>query len=181
MVVTVSLDSSFDLLCLGEDGVAHGIIETQVNTVISSIDCLPLLEKVLRNKIGHSVKRVIYMDGFKKPDFLGFDSNIETLALSELEQEGKRALKEGTVRPLFQANPDHLMIIMYTSGTTGTPKAAIMTHRQFASALQALFILVQDVIEEAPYHRYISYLPMAHVLELTVESFFFLGKLIIKN
>lgn len=151
-------------------------METQVSTVISSVDCLPLVQKVLKRD-GHAVRRVIYIDGYKKADLDEFDEKIETCALSELEQMGKRALKNGTVRPLYRATADHLMIIMYTSGTTGTPKAALMTHRQFASAVQALYVLVQDVIQEAPNHCYISYLPMAHVLELTVESFFFLGKL----
>ena len=149
-------------------------METQVSTVIASIDCLPLVEKVLKRQ-GHSVRRVIYIDGYKRPDLTGFGENIETVALSELEQLGKKAVKEGTARPLFRANPNHLMIIMYTSGTTGTPKAALMTHRQFTSAVQALYPLVEEAISTAPTHTYISYLPMAHVLELTVESFFFLG------
>ena len=99
-------------------------METQVSTVIASIDCLPLIEKVLKRE-GHSVRRVIYIDGYRKPDLGGFDESIETVALSELEQLGKKALKEGTVRPLYRADPQHLMIIMYTSGTTGVPKVRI--------------------------------------------------------
>ena len=94
---------------------AHGIIETQVNTVISSIDCLPLLEKVLKRE-GHAVRRLIYIDGYAKPDLTGFDDDIEMHALSELEQEGKKAMKEGIIRPLFGAPPEHPMLIMFTSG-----------------------------------------------------------------
>ncbi|KAI2808186.1 Long-chain-fatty-acid--CoA ligase 4 [Blomia tropicalis] len=134
---------------LGLDGICHGIMETQASTVIASIDCLPLLEKVLERE-GHSVKRLIYIDGYNKPNLDRIDPSIETYSLSNLEEEGKRAVQDGIVRPLFKADPDHLMLIMYTSGTT-------------------------DIIDEAPIHRYISYLPMAHVLELTVESFFFFG------
>lgn len=149
-------------------------METQASTVIASIDCLPLLEKVLERE-GHSVKRLIYIDGYNKPNLDRIDPSIETYSLSNLEEEGKRAVQDGIVRPLFKADPEHLMLIMYTSGTTGIPKGVMFTHRQFVSSLQALFVLVQDIIDEAPIHRYISYLPMAHVLELTVESFFFFG------
>lgn len=180
---------------LGVDGVAHGILETQVSTVIASIDCLPLLEKVLRAHAGrHSVRRLIYIDGHQTPDLAGFDlnsssaaedeaaataaaneSSVETMALSELEALGKKAIAAGTVRPLFRATPQHLMMIMYTSGTTGTPKAALMTHEQFTTSIKSLYPLVEEAISTAPTHTYISYLPMAHVLELTVESFFYFG------
>lgn len=99
---------------------AHGILETQVSTVFASIDCLPLLEKVLKRD-GHSVRQVIYIDGYRKPDLGGFGDNIDTVALSELEQIGKKALKDGTARPLHRASVDDLMIIMYTSGSVPLP------------------------------------------------------------
>ena len=70
------------------------------------------------------------------------------------------------------------MIIMYTSGTTGTPKAAIATHRQLTDgSAKAIPVLVKDTISEAPDHTYLAYLPLAHVLELTIELFLFYGEL----
>lgn len=163
-----------------------------MSTVIASIDCLPLVEKVLRANAGrHAVRRLIYIDGHQTPDLARFDdlnstaseddvspssAAVETLALSELEALGKKTISAGTSRPLFRATPQHLMMIMYTSGTTGTPKAALMTHEQFTTSIKSLYPLVEEAISTAPQHCYISYLPMAHVLELTVESFFYFGK-----
>lgn len=145
--------------------------------MICSMDGLPLLKQVLSRE-GHKVKRIVYIDSFKKPVLDGFDTSMEILSLSELEECGKKVIQAGDSKEHFVPTPDSLMIIMYTSGTTGTPKAALMTHRQFVASLKALFILVEDLIDQAPEHCYISYLPMAHVLELTVEFFFFVGRLI---
>lgn len=150
-------------------------METEVRTVITSPDCVPLLKRVL-NLYPTKVQRIIYIDGFKKLDFSGFSEAIEVLPLSELEKIGRKLIQANQERPYFSATPDHLMCIMYTSGTTGTPKGALMTHRQFLGSMRALFILVQELIDTAPDHTYIAYLPMAHVLELTVQLFLFFGK-----
>lgn len=102
-----------------------------MSTVIASIDCLPLVEKVLRsNASRHAVRRLIYIDGHQMPDLARFDdlnsissqddgsvvtTSVETLPLSELEALGRKAIAAGTSRPLFRATPHHLMMIMYTS------------------------------------------------------------------
>lgn len=161
---------------LGIDGIAHGIEETEVETVITSFDGIPLLKQVLSSK-PNSVKRIIFIDGFNDPDLDGFNSELDILPLSELQQIGKQVIADDKSVEFAIPGPDHVLIIMYTSGTTGTPKAAIMTQKQFIGAFNAIFVLVEPVLETAPYHRYIAYLPMAHVLELTVEFFLFLGKI----
>jgi len=160
---------------LGLDGVHHGITETQVETVIASIDCMPLLGRALA-KGGHSVKRIIYFDDYRSPSLTQFGSSYVITSLSELESNGRTRIAAGrTTGELYRASPEHLMLIMYTSGTTGTPKAALLNHRQFAASMRALYVLVTKVITTAPDQTYIAYLPMAHVLELTVELFLYFG------
>ena len=66
-------------------------------------------------------------------------------------------------------------MIMYTSGTTGTPKAVILQNRQLNGALKALTSNVNDLADEAYRHVYASFLPLAHIMGLTFELFLFTG------
>ena len=63
---------------------------------------------------------------------------------------------------LEEPTPSSVYIFSYTSGTTGDPKAVILTHGNFVAAVSGTLICV-DGIDET--HRYISYLPLAHSLE----------------
>lgn len=57
--------------------------------------------------------------------------------------------------------PNDIYCFSYTSGTTGTPKGAMITHNNVCSALSC----TKFVCEFYDTDVYISYLPMAHVLE----------------
>ncbi|MEV2276585.1 AMP-binding protein [Nocardiopsis sp. NPDC049922] len=57
--------------------------------------------------------------------------------------------------------PDHLLTVMYTSGTTGDPKGVAVTHRCVLANATAL-----DGIVDTPEHAaHICYLPLAHIAE----------------
>jgi long-chain acyl-CoA synthetase len=61
-----------------------------------------------------------------------------------------------------QLSPDALAFIVYTSGTTGHPKGALVTHGRHLAA-------VANIVEHYPLlaqkeHRTIGYLPLSHVL-----------------
>lgn len=63
-----------------------------------------------------------------------------------------------------QLDEENLAVILYTSGTTGNPKGAMLTHRNIASnavACNALF-------DMTPADRVITVLPMFHVFCMTV-------------
>jgi long-chain acyl-CoA synthetase len=51
--------------------------------------------------------------------------------------------------------------LLYTSGTTGTPKGVIITHANVAAEQTA----VQAVGNARPHTRWVSYLPLAHIAE----------------
>ncbi|KAH9425971.1 Long-chain-fatty-acid--CoA ligase 4 [Dermatophagoides pteronyssinus] len=50
-----------------------------------------------------------------------------------------------------------------------------MTQRQFLGLEYVHICSNRHIMHEAPFHTYVSYLPMAHVLELTLELFFCFG------
>lgn len=160
----------------GLDGVAHGVTDTQVSTVLASTECLPLLRKVI-NLNATQIKTIIYFDSYTEPDLSGFSDAIEILPLSQVEKLGLSLASQGKklVKPVPDA--EALAFVMYTSGTTGTPKAALITHRQFLASIRALYILIEDILDTAPDQCYIAFLPMAHILELTIEIFFVVGRL----
>lgn len=61
-------------------------------------------------------------------------------------------------------NADSVYTFSYTSGTTGMPKGAMLTHRNFVSNLGAMERF-DGVFKFKNDDVYISYLPLAHVLE----------------
>ena len=56
--------------------------------------------------------------------------------------------------------------ICYTSGTTGLPKGAMITNRNFIAALMGT---IQQELRPEAWDRYLSYLPLAHVLERLLQ------------
>jgi long-subunit acyl-CoA synthetase (AMP-forming) len=65
-------------------------------------------------------------------------------------------------------NPDSIATIVYTSGTTGTPKGVMITHKAVTIALN----LARDLAYlENPNTRFISYLPLCHIAERNIVEF----------
>ncbi|CAF5125656.1 unnamed protein product, partial [Rotaria socialis] len=57
--------------------------------------------------------------------------------------------------------------ICYTSGTTGLPKGAMLTHKNVVCLAQAATEVFSPVFTEL--ETIISYLPLAHSYEQTIE------------
>ncbi len=69
-----------------------------------------------------------------------------------------------TPLPLIDVSPSDLAILMYTSGTTGNAKGAMLTHANIASnALAAV-----KVVELTPDDRFLSIVPWNHIYGLTI-------------
>jgi long-chain acyl-CoA synthetase len=65
-------------------------------------------------------------------------------------------------RLISQASPDDVSILVYTSGTTGPPKGAMLTHRNL---VYAAYMYAEAVgIADKPFEA-VSYLPLCHVAE----------------
>ena len=87
-----------------------------------------------------------------------------TLPFADFLASGKNHLPEheGTIANIKNnIKPDDLLSILYTSGTTGTPKGVMISHRNLLSNLQACESFV-------PFHHSwhnLSFLPLNHIYE----------------
>ena len=91
---------------------------------------------------------------------------IKIISLKDLELSGTD--KRSKPSP---PDPDDLAVICYTSGTTGTPKGAMISHGNIAEGCMGI---KQNLYTFTMNHddTMISYLPLAHVYEFAIECYF---------
>ncbi|XP_055876985.1 long-chain-fatty-acid--CoA ligase 5-like isoform X2 [Biomphalaria glabrata] len=94
------------------------------------------------------------------------EEGVRLLQLEDVENLGK----ENPVAPT-PPKPNDLYMICYTSGTTGTPKGAMLSHRNII----AVFAAAQEFLKNCGSKIYqddvlISYLPLAHSYERVIEA-----------
>ncbi len=94
----------------------------------------------------------------KEPNFYNFD---EILVI------GKQ-ICDSTGFTSFEANPDDVFSIIYTSGNTGTPKGVMLSHKNIVTQLHDINKLIDLPKDEVA----LSLLPLAHIFERTVMSYY---------
>ncbi len=90
---------------------------------------------------------------------------IELLSMTSFLDEGAKALEQqgedAVVQRAHEVEPDDIATLVYTSGTTGPPKGAMLTHRNLFHVTET----VAKIMDFTPDDRSIVYLPLAHVLQ----------------
>ena len=120
--------------------------EEQLDKVLEVRESTPTLEKVI----------IFDMEGLRS------FNDQQCIGIEELLDIGRAWLAdhpETWEREIRAAEPDDLMIMTYTSGTTGRPKGAMISHRNM--------ICQMNLLREAlPMHRgdeQLGFLPLAHI------------------
>jgi long-chain acyl-CoA synthetase len=122
--------------------------QEQVDKVLEVVDNLPFLKKVI----------VIDPKGLRNYK----DSVLITF--SETQKAGRDLLERLPgffEKAIAFTNPQEVAIIVYTSGTTGPPKGAMISHLGMISMIQGL----SQVLDFKPDDSVVSVLPLCHVAE----------------
>ncbi|KAI8643178.1 hypothetical protein BD408DRAFT_365393 [Parasitella parasitica] len=149
---------------LGPDTVEFVVNHAELETVVCSGDHIADLLK-LRHKLPN-LKTIISMDTIEEVAHPGVASkseiikawaaekNVNLVDFNFIEELGKK-----NRRTYNYPNAEDLACIMYTSGTTGMPKGAMLTHGNFVSALSASYLSFGGNSDDSS----LSYLPLAHI------------------
>jgi len=92
---------------------------------------------------------------FATPDLAGAIAGCEVIDVASPAY----TRQEGTPRAPAEVRPDDLAWLFYTSGTTGVPKCAMLTHRNLLFASQAYFA---DIDRLGPGDSILHAAPMSH-------------------
>ena len=94
----------------------------------------------------------------------------DAISLDELIDRGAAVPDQEVDARVAAVSPDSLASLVYTSGTTGPPKACILSHRNFTEATHALEERLDLTRTDAPI-EFFMFLPLAHVFARIVEVF----------
>ncbi|EMP39048.1 Long-chain-fatty-acid--CoA ligase 5, partial [Chelonia mydas] len=152
---------------LGPDAIAFIINKGNISIVICDKPekARVLLENCEQGKIP-GLQAIILMDLFD--DELkdkGAKEGVEILSLQEAEELGRNNLRE-PVPP----KPEDLSIVCFTSGTTGNPKGAMLTHENVVANTAAFLKSTETTFDCKTSDISVSYLPLAHMFERVVQT-----------
>ncbi|KAH6585096.1 hypothetical protein BASA60_000691 [Batrachochytrium salamandrivorans] len=156
---------------LGADTTEYILNHADVPIIVASIDKVPLLLS-LSSKTKFKV--IIALDSTPSVSAPGSATNPFLFAKTWASEKGislysySEVLELGAKNPLAFRPPTESdrFCLCYTSGTTGNPKGAILSHGNMMAVLRASYM--QFAINNTDVH--ISYLPLAHIFERCVLS-----------
>lgn len=140
---------------LGPDAVKY-IVN---HAVVQAIFCVPQTLNTLLSFLSDipTVRLIVVVGGMDDQiPSLPSSTGVEVITYSKLLSQGR-----GNLQPFCPPKPDDVATICYTSGTTGTPKGAVLTHGNFIANVAGSSLSVKFY----PSDVYISYLPLAHIYE----------------
>ena len=91
---------------------------------------------------------------------------IKIVEFSTLEKAEKLSIRE-----LIPPKPDDLYTITWSSGTTGSPKGIMLTHKNLVAAISGAYAFVKDAGNNLDAHQvYLSFYPSTHVVEIFMKN-----------
>ncbi len=113
---------------------------------------LPLIERL------PALRRIVVIDDTALFAF----SHDKLVAYDKLAEAGRNADLAWLEAQVAKLDPKQPAFIVYTSGTTGHPKGALITHGKHLAATRSVAAQYPTLVEKE--HRTVAYLPLCHVL-----------------
>lgn len=151
---------------LGTEAISYIIDKASISTIVCDVpEKVDLVLECLNGK-EHAVKTIVLMQA-PTDDLIskGREAQVEIISLPDMEALGK-ANHQAPQPP----QPEDLAVICFTSGTTGNPKGAMLTHCNIVSNCSAFTKTTETSVPMSPTDSHISYLPLAHMFERVVQG-----------
>ncbi|KAM9357149.1 long-chain-fatty-acid--CoA ligase 1-like [Symphorus nematophorus] len=151
---------------LGAEAISYIIDKASISTIVCDVaDKVDLVLGCVKDKT-HTVKTIVLMET-PSAELVnrGQEAGIHILSLEEMEAIGK-AHHQQPVPP----QPEDMAVICFTSGTTGNPKGAMLTHGNIVSNCSAFIRVTESCAQTTPEDVMLSFLPLAHMFERVVEG-----------
>ncbi|KAM4714933.1 long-chain-fatty-acid--CoA ligase 5 [Anableps anableps] len=152
---------------LGPEALVFIINQAEISTVLC--DNQKKAETLLLNhEQGQTsvLKTVVLMDPFS-PELIerGKKCGVDIVSMEDMEVLGKSNLQ----KPILP-KPEDLSIVCFTSGTTGNPKGAMLTHENVVADAAAVLKTFETSLVPCTQDVSISFLPLAHMFERIVQT-----------
>ena len=149
---------------LGEKAMKYIFDQTDLETILIEACSLKNINKLVKEKKTNKLKNLIVVDSEDEPEILQELKNLglKIYTFDEIVEKGKTEGKDLTLDP---AKPETICTICYTSGTTGNPKGAMVSHEALESTINCMDHTGFEYFEN---DIYLSFLPYAHIMETLI-------------
>ncbi|KAM3938210.1 long-chain-fatty-acid--CoA ligase 1 isoform 2-T3 [Leptodactylus fuscus] len=151
---------------LGAEAITYIINKAEISLVFcDNIEKAKLLLGNVESGDTPGLRTVVLMDPFEE-DLVerGKKCGVEVVSLRDIEEEGRNHHEKP--KP---PQPEDLAVVCFTSGTTGNPKGAMLSHKNIVSNSAAFLKVTESLLTLNASDIHISYLPMAHMFERMVQ------------
>lgn len=170
------LITDLSLLTLGAADVPRGCDSTgfEIRFILNYADCTVSffenghqLDKVLENtaEVPLLKKAVLFDEPTEKTIAEAKKAGIEIINFSQIEKQGTFATADERAdieHEMDMTNPDEVATIIFTSGTTGTPKGVMLTHDNYLAQCEIVHCVLPNSEQG---DMWLSVLPVWHSFE----------------